>query len=121
MGRLNKQISEVQTIVNKANAKQDFTHDIINDFEGRYIVSHKSILTTNNPSLCFNLNELVSTSLDTEKYDSIGGWLDTDTDLYHLDANVHYKYLETAVLAGKLMKQKAIYDTVENKIITIKY
>ena len=50
MGRL-IEISPQQDVVNKINAKADFTHNINNTRLERYTVSTQNVLKTANPSL----------------------------------------------------------------------
>ena len=120
------EINTVQNIINKINAKQEFTHNLNDAVTGRYIVSIKNIYTGKNPSLKTDLNLIISKYIDNEIkfsesffYDSIGTWL--NDGIYYVDANIHFYDLNFAIEAAKLNNQKAIYDKIKNITINIKY
>lgn len=109
-----------QFILNKAIQKLDFTFMLKNS-QSRYIVSHKNIYTGTNPSLEHNLITRISEAINIDKYTSIGGWHDKETNLYYLDCNLHFRYLRDAIDFAKLNNQKAIFDRKTNRVINIKY
>ena len=119
MGRLNSELTLSQDTLNKAKAKQDFTVKLSSDFEGDFIVSHESLYIGKNPSICFNLIVDMGKAIRSKKYDSIGGWFDKKTGLYHVDANVHYLYSRTANVAARIMKQLSYYDSSSGEVIYI--
>jgi len=109
-----KEIKLSQQIINNANYKQDFTINISNDttINNRYIVSCYSLYLGSNPSLDFKLLESVTNIIDINNglFDSVGGWLNKETNLYSLDANMHFDNLEFALKFAKINKQLAIFD-----------
>ena len=111
---ITKQITLSQQIINNANYKQDFTINISNDItiNNRYVVSCYSLYLGSNPSLDFKLLESVTNVIDINNglFDSIGGWLNKETNLYSLDANMHFDNLEFALKFAKINKQLAIFD-----------
>lgn len=40
----------------------------------------------------------------------VGGWMDSETDLYYFDATVIFEDRETAINFGRMQKQIAIFD-----------
>lgn len=117
----NIKINNVQKIVNKSNNKVDFTYNLNNN-NNRYIVSVKNIYLGFNPSLCTDLNLRVKKIIDSNLYDSIGGWNGQGTNKskpYYLDANVHFKSLDSAINVAKKNNQMAIFDAKNNLVITL--
>ena len=119
------QITKQQQVINFADAKKEFTYNLKEvDKKQRYVVSCFNILTSKNPSTD---NKTVSKiygffkSNDFKDFDSIGGWIDKDTNTYCLDANVHFYSIDAALNVAYLHKQKAIFDLKENKVINLKY
>ena len=106
----------VQQIVNKANTKRDFTRQI-NDNDKRYTVSVLSIYKGKNPSLDHNVSIKVGMVLDNDLYDSIGGWQGRDG--YCLDANVDFYSLDNALMIARQYDQEAIYDKVNEQVISV--
>jgi len=114
------QLNLNQAILNKANGKTEFTYFLNEDKKYyRYIVSCKGIYKGINPSLQTNLNILISDILKLNKYHSIGGWFDAKTGIYYLDANLHFKNIDTAKLLAIKNGQIAIYDSLKNESIYI--
>ena len=105
-----------QRIYNLCNTKQDFTHSLTKH-KGRYIVSCKNVLSTENMSFEADGITKVFNALKSTEFDSLGGWLDKETEVYHLDLNSHFYNLDIALQVGYLNEQKAIFDTLENKVI----
>ena len=109
-----KEIKLSQQIINNANYKQDFTINISreNTVKNRYIVSCYSLYLGGNPSLDFKLLESVTNIIDINNglFDSVGGWLNKETNLYYLDANMHFDNLEFSLKFAKINKQLAIFD-----------
>jgi len=109
-----------QSILNKACAKTDFTallNPLNND--GRYIVSINSLFKGKNPSLQVDLILKINEIIKSTRYSSIGGWMDTQTNEYCLDANVHIDSLKVALMLAKEHKQVAIYDQKEKEVLFI--
>lgn len=104
---------EYQKLYNKVCAKQDFTYDFPGS-KGRYVVSTTSIWKGNNPSMEFGLIVDIKDTLETasrQGFDSIGGWVDLDTGLYHLDLNLRLDDLKMAILLAEDNDQKCIWDS----------
>ena len=118
MGRL-IEISPQQDVVNKINAKADFTHNINNTRLERYTVSIRNILKTANPSL-FSKNtwQIVDDAFNSQ-HELFGGWLSED-GIYFLDYSLSVSDLKNAIKIAKFNKQLAIYDNVSQKVITVK-
>lgn len=115
------QINTVQKIVNKSINKLDFTYNLNNNNK-RYIVSVKNIYLGFNPSLCANLNLRVKKIIDSNLYDSIGGWngySSNNSKPYYLDANLHFESLDMAVNVARQNNQMAIFDAKNNSVITL--
>ena len=111
-----------QQIVNKINAKQNFTFDLSNS-KKRYVVSIKNIYKGKNPSLWHDsiimINSIIKkNSLVKDFYDSFGGWADNN-NTYFLDLNIHFNDLQTALNIAKQNNQKAIYDIETKKVINL--
>ena len=119
MSRLNSELTLLQDALNKANAKQDFTVKLPLASDGKFIVSHKSLYIGENPSICFDLIIKIRKAIDSDNYDSIGGWFDKKTGLYHVDANVHYLYHETANVAARIMNQVSYYDSSSGEVVYV--
>ena len=117
MGRL-QEISPLQDVVNKINAKADFTHNINNTRLERYTVSTQSILKTANPSL-FSKNtwQIVDDAFNSD-HELFGGWLSED-DIYFLDYGLSVSDLKEAMKIAKFNEQLAIYDNVSQKVIPV--
>lgn len=117
MGRL-QEISPLQDVVNKINAKADFTHNINNTRLERYTVSTQNILKTANPSL-FSKNtwQIVDDAFNSD-HELFGGWLSED-DIYFLDYGLSVSELKEAIKIAKFNEQLAIYDNVRQKVIDV--
>ncbi len=107
-----------QLIINKANNKQNFTYYLKNN-QNRYIVGVKNIFNGKNPSLKCNLLKDVANILKNYNFDSIGGWMDKKSNIYYLDANLHYSNKIKALKAAKILNEIAIFDNLENKVINL--
>ena len=118
MGRL-QDITPQQDVVNKINAKADFTHNINNTRLERYTVSTQNILKTANPSL-FSKNtwQIVDDAFNSDQ-ELFGGWLSED-DIYFLDYGLSVSSIKEAMKIAKFNEQLAIYDNVSQKVITVK-
>lgn len=118
---ITKQIKLSQQIINNANYKQDFTINISkeNSVNNRYIVSCYPLYLGINPSLDFDLLTSVNNICENCNlmFDSIGGWLNKETNLYSLDANIHFDNLEFALKFAKINKQLAIFDKETQQVI----
>mgnify|MGYP003674860913 FL=1 len=115
---INLSITITQQVNNKANAKRDFT-TYLSKSKDRYILAVKNLYTGKNPSTCFDLISRISDTIDKNIYDSVGGWMDTKTDIYYLDANMHFDSLNECISNAKGLGELAIYDTIDNKVIYI--
>ena len=117
MGRL-IEISPQQNVVNKINAKADFTYNINNTRLERYTVSTQNILITANPSL-FSKNtwQIVDDAFNSN-HELLGGWLSED-DIYFLDYGISVGSIKEAMKIAKYNRQLAIYDNVSQKIIDV--
>jgi len=118
---ITKQIKLSQQIINNANYKQDFTINIgkENTVNSRYIVSCYSLYLGANPSLDFNLLTSVNNICENRNlmFDSIGGWLNKETNIYSLDANMHFHDLNFALKFAKVNGQLAIFDKETEQVI----
>ena len=108
-----------QVITNKANSLQDFTFNLKDNLNRRYIVSYKNIYTGKNPSLQSDLCVKISDILEKENCCSIGGWMDKNTDLYYLDCNKHFFYLSDALNFARLNNQIAIFDNYKKEVLNL--
>ncbi len=109
-----------QDIINKINAKQDFTFNLKNksfklDNEYNYIVGTENIYTGKNPSLQFDL--ILKVDLKNKLYCNIGGWFDKDNKTYYLDYSYNIHTLQSALNLAKLHNQKSIFDIKNNNVI----
>ena len=106
----------VQQIVNKANCFTNFTY-YLNNNDVNYIVSICSIYEGNNPSLFYDLNLKVREIINSKVFDSIGGWYNEETNIYYLDANIHFMTLSQAIETALKYNQVAIYDVKQSKVL----
>jgi len=117
MGRL-IEISPQQDVVNKINAKADFTHNINNTRLERYTVGTNNVFTGKNPSLFLeNTWKIVDDAFNSDQ-ELLGGWLSED-NIYFLDYGLSVSDLKEAIKIAKFNKQLAIYDNVANKVIEV--
>ena len=117
MGRLTE-ISPQQDVVNKINAKADFTHNINNTRLERYTVSTKNVFIGKNPSLFLkNIWKIVDDAFNSN-HELFGGWL-SDDGIYFLDYSLSVSNLKDAMKIAKFNKQLAIYDNVSQKVIDV--
>ena len=118
---ITKEIKLSQKIINNANYKQNFTINIgkENTINSRYIVSCYSLYSGSNPSLDFDLLSNVEDICENCNlmFDSVGGWLNKETNLYSLDANMHFNDINFALKFAKVNKQLAIFDKETEQII----
>jgi hypothetical protein len=112
------ELSVTQSIVNKANWRRNFTHPLYGGSPARYVVGTKNLFKGVNPSLAFDLSLRIHDAINSNVYDSIGGWEDED-GIYYLDANVHYFSEEEALKEGKNNKQKFIWDQEEELLMPV--
>lgn len=123
------EISLVQQIINKCNSRVNFTRDLTpsSGVKGRYIVSAVDIFTGKNPSMQSGLRLKIAEEIEAEcpfisgghYFNSIGGWLNQETGMYHIGANLHYFNLENAMDAARTTDQIAIYDRFIDDIILV--
>ena len=118
---ITKEIKLSQKIVNNANYMRDFTISIGKgeSVGSRYVVSSYSLYVGINPSLQFDLLSTVDEICEKCNlvFDSIGGWLDEETNLYHLDANLHFDSLDLALKIANVNNQISIFDKVDDRCI----
>ena len=117
MGRLTE-ISPQQNVVNKINAKADFTHNINRTRLERYTVSTKNVFTGKNPSLFLKDTWKVVEDAFNSDHELLGGWL-SEADIYFLDYGLSVSDLKEAMKIAKFNKQLAIYDNVASKVIPV--
>ncbi len=109
-----------QDIINKINAKQDFTFNLKNksfklDKNYNCIVGTENIYTGKNPSLDFDL--ILNVDLTNKLYCNLGGWFDKDTNTYYVDYSYNIHNLQSALNLAKLHNQKSIFDIKNNQVI----
>jgi hypothetical protein len=111
-------ISIEQQLVNKINAKIDFTYPLLTE---RYIVGMHERYKGTNPSLEYTnvYKDVYDAVKSTDRQETFGGWLDTETNEYCVDAGLSFYSLDIALDFAKSYSQKAIYDTVEDKVIFV--
>lgn len=117
MGRLTE-ISPQQDVVNKINAKADFTHNINNTRLERYTVSTNNVFTGKNPSLFLEDTWKIVDDAFNSNNELFGGWL-SDDGIYFLDYGLSVSDLKDAMKIAKFNKQLAIYDNVSQKVIEV--
>ena len=117
MGRL-IEISPQQDVVNKINAKADFTHNINQTRLERYTVSTKNVFTGKNPSLFLKDTWKVVDDAFNSDHELLGGWLSED-DIYFLDYGMSITDLRIAMKFARVNGQSAIYDNVSQKVIPV--
>jgi hypothetical protein len=110
-------MNTLQRLINKVNAKQDFTHNL-RENKGRYAVSYlNDIYKGENPSIQFDLVIKLNEQLELKNCCSIGGWLDKKTNLYYLNRNLHFQDINIALMFAKNNEQLAIYDLQNEQLI----
>jgi len=112
----NTELTKFQDLINKINSRQNFTYNLSNS-KNRYIVSYKNLYTGKNPSLDFNLITKVDKFINSKMYDSLGGWLNKETNVYYLDANLHFSDISIALKVAKNNNQIAIFDNLKKETI----
>jgi len=117
MGRLTE-ISPLQDVVNKINAKADFTHNINDTRLERYTVSTRNVFTGRNPSIFLEDTWKVVCDAFNSDEELFGGWL-SDDGIYFVDYGVSISNLRIAMHSARVNKQLAIYDNVSQKIIEV--
>ena len=117
MGRL-IEISPQQDVVNKINAKADFTHNINNTRLERYTVGTNNVFAGKNPSLSLEDTWKIVDNAFNSYQELFGGWLSED-GIYFLDYSVSVSDLRIAMDLAIFNKQLAIYDNVAKKIIEV--
>lgn len=106
-----------QVLINKINAKQDFSHSI-NDNSKRYIVGSKNLFMGKNPSIQYTL--IYNDILELDKsFDILGGWTDPKTGIYYVDYCNSYNNVFDAMNEARTNNEIAIFDSVENKVINL--
>ena len=110
-------MTKQQNIINKINAKQDFTINLKENTK-RYIVGVKNLFTGSNPSTQYETiyKDIMNRE---EKFDSVGGWLDKDSMIYFVDYSMQINNLSDALELAKQHNELAIWDSLENKEIRL--
>ena len=108
-------MTKQQNIINKINAKQDFTVNLT-DQSKRYIVGVKNLFSGSNPSTQYD-NIYKDIMNPDQKFDSVGGWLDKDSMIYFVDYSMQLNNLSDALELAKQHNELAIWDSLENKEI----
>jgi len=107
-----------QIIINKINAKVDFTYP---GMTNRYIVGTINLHKSKNPSIFYkDIYKDVFNTLDKMTFksnDTIGGW--NNKGIYFVDLGTSLNDLNKALKLGKKWNQIAIYDTIDKKEIFI--
>ena len=113
-------ISTEQGIINKINAKVDFTYP---NETLRYLVGVINLYQGSNPSQEYkNIYEDVYKAVkDAGAQRTIGGWLDKETNKYDVDLGCSFSDLDVALDWARAYNQKAIYDSVKDKVIYVDY
>ena len=111
-------VRKEQELVNKINAKQDFTYNLTGS-KRRYVVGVKNLFMGKNPSLQYNLIHNDIYNLENTKYDSVGGWLNSITGIYYVDYSIQVDDLFDALHLARQNGEIAIWDSVENKEIKL--
>lgn len=110
-------MTKQQNIINKINAKQDFT-TLLNGESKRYIVGVKNLFTGLNPSTEYETIYKDIMNPD-EDFNSVGGWLDKETMFYYVDYSMQINNLSDALELAKQHNELAIWDSLENKEIRL--
>ena len=101
-------------LAQKIKNKVSFTFNLKQN-NARYIVSVKNIYTGKLPTA------KVLAKINYADFDSIGGWTDNNTNIYYLDANLHFKDKYKARTIGIALDQIGIFDSKEKRVINLKY
>ena len=109
-----------QAITNRINSLEDFTA-ILSNSSGRYVVGTHNIFQGKNTNTTHDILAKVTDCIGSDKYDSIGGWKDPKTGIYHVDANTHFADLKTACDFARGRGEVAIYDLVDKETVVINY
>jgi len=108
-------MTKQQNIINKINAKQDFTINLTENAK-RYIVGVKNLFSGSNPSTQYD--NIYKDIMNPDKdFDSVGGWLDKDSMIYFVDYSMQLNNLSDALELAKQHNELAIWDSIENKEI----
>ena len=91
----------------------DFTHSLTTT--KRYIVGGLNLYTGSGKDL--DLQAIVARAVDTlnaqpNLYDCVGGWNDSETGVYYVDANNSYDDLNMALIVGRNRGEIAIWDSI---------
>ena len=108
-----------QKIINKINAKVDFTYPSVTK---RYIVGKELLHESRNPSLYYqNIYKDVYKFLnsDSKPNKTFGGWFNDDTQTYCVDLGKSYNSLKKVIKIAKKYNQMCIYDTLTGLTIDI--
>ena len=124
-----------QKIINQINNKIDFTFPHKSQTK-RYIVGKRLLHESHNPSLlyddiykdvynfvksfndCKNIFTINKSNIKY-KYKTIGGWFNKDKGTYCVDIGKSFNDLDKAIDFGIKHNQICIYDTLEDKTISV--
>ena len=117
------QLTLAQSITNKVNQLQDFTHTIVErEPSGRYVVATKNLFKGEHTNKVYNMLEVITDGIEEARSrgcDSIGGWMDSEAGVYYVDMCVHFAYKSEAMQVAIANNEIAIYDLFENKEINV--
>jgi|SaaInl47_10m_RNA_FD_contig_31_352739_length_1288_multi_5_in_0_out_0_4 hypothetical protein len=122
-------LSLVQQIVNRSNSRTNFTKELrpSSGVNGRYVVTSTVLFEGKNPSIELGLRLIIADAVDKDcpfggvhYYNSIGGWMNPDTETYYIGANLHFFNLSSAIRAAKDSEQLAIFDRHSEKVLYLK-
>jgi len=104
--------------------KEGFTVEVKNDniqqynnANKPYVLSYKTIITIDKNRLATTYNRLILYKSFNNCI--IGGWLDSDTNIYYIELNKAYKNKSYALKMAKKYNQKAIYDYERGVVIKV--
>ncbi len=98
----------------------------LSDSNAPYIVGVKNVeklnwnFWQNKLGSCKNLLMASLENEDFTKYDTLGFWLDYNTDLMYFDFGIRFENLNDALKVGKLLGELAIWDNKNNCEIIVK-
>lgn len=116
MGRLTTELTTQQDLANKVNAKQEFTHYLINNPQ-RYVVGLKNLFEGVNPSLEGSALRMAEIALESDA-DAFGGWLSED-GVYYVDLSTTTDNLDTALKQARERNELAIWDSLKEVVINV--
>jgi hypothetical protein len=116
MGRLTTELTTLQNLANKVNAKKQFTHYIVSNPQ-RYVVGLKNLFEGVNPSLEGSALRMAEIALGSDS-DAFGGWLSED-GVYYVDLSTTTDNLHTALSQARDRGELAIWDSLKEVVINV--